>query len=288
MQMQLQLLQLLFYEEQRRNLREAFWVLGDKRKQQEYVNRYVLKTDVRRRRSKNPARSRTSKKCSSPLATDQVVPVCAVFFMSTLNLKEYTVRRYVDRKTTEGNVIEDRRRGFPKAFEERYTAYRKLVKEHIDKYTRREAHYVRSNTEYQYFSPDLFIGNMYRSFETENPTCNVSEEYYRQRFREMKLKFHRSKKDLCSVCLNACEKGETETEEFKQHIAEKEVVNDLMQKAVMKSRDSNDCAAVVLDLQEVMYVPVSNRDEVFYKSRLACYNFTTYEMSSCEGTCFFA
>ena len=128
---------------------------------------------------------------------------------------------------------------------------------------------------------------MYRSFKAENPTCNVSEEYYRQRFRELKLKFHRAKKDMCSICFNAREKGETETEEFKEHIAEKEAVRDLMQKAVMRSRDSNDCAAVVFDLQQVMYVPMSNLDEVFYKSRLACYNFTTYEMASCEGTCFF-
>ena len=77
-----------FDEDQRRNLREAFWGLADKAKQQEYVNRYVLKTDVKRKRSKTPTRSRTSKKYTLPLTTDQVVPVCTAFFMSTLNLKE--------------------------------------------------------------------------------------------------------------------------------------------------------------------------------------------------------
>ena len=51
-----------FDEDQRRNLKEAFWGLAEKTKQQEYVNRYVLKTDVKRKRSKTPTRSRTSKK----------------------------------------------------------------------------------------------------------------------------------------------------------------------------------------------------------------------------------
>jgi hypothetical protein len=130
---------------------------------------------------------------------------------------------------------------------------------------------------------------MHRNFVAQHSPerKNVSYQYYKSILKERKIKFHRAKKYLCSTCFNARKTGTDADEVFRKHIEEKEAVRIIMQQAVNDSNNCNAYAAIVFDLQQVMYVPMSNLDEAFYKWRLACYNFTTYDMANQSGTCFF-
>ena len=42
------------------------------------------------------------------------------------------------------------------------------------------------------------------------------------------------------------------------------------------------------DLEAVIYLPKSNRTEIFYKRRLSCYNFTIYDLGTGDGYCYFS
>ena len=53
------------------------------------------------------------------------------------------------------------------------------------------------------------------------------------------------------------------------------------------AKDRPDFRAATFDLQQVIHIPKSNRSEIFYKRRLACYNFTVFELASKQGHCFF-
>lgn len=59
-------------------------------------------------------------------------------------------------------------------------------------------------------------------------------------------------------------------------------------KSESKTRAQHDDkhAAAVFDLQQNMYLPKSNRGKLFYKRRLACYNFTIYNLANHAGSCY--
>ena len=53
-----------------------------------------------------------------------------------------------------------------------------------------------------------------------------------------------------------------------------------------KSQQNKKHVTASFDLQQVMYLPKSNMSEVFYKRRLANYNFTIYDIGTKDGHCF--
>lgn len=77
-------------------------------------------------------------------------------------------------------------------------------------------------------------------------------------------------------------------EAYTRHIQEKEKVRELKTNAKERASKSKDHCAAVFDLQQVIYVPQSTRSELLYKRRLACYNFTVYDLASRDGYCFLA
>lgn len=107
----------------------------------------------------------------------------------------------------------------------------------------------------------------------------------------MNLKFHLPKKDLCGLCetFRNGNKGEQEAvkDRYEKHIKEKEKVRRI--KSAMKERAKVDgkFLAANFDLQQVLYLPISKRCELFYKRKLSCYNFTVYNLGSGEGTYYF-
>ena len=110
--------------------------------------------------------------------------------------------------------------------------------------------------------------------------------------KEMKLKFHVPKKDLCGICESYNNGSDEEKEQlqpmYDKHIQEKqkarEIKDNLKITALSKS---STFQSAVFDLQQVIYLPKSERGELFYKRRLSCYNFTVYELGTKEGYCFF-
>ena len=75
--------------------------------------------------------------------------------------------------------------------------------------------------------------------------------------------------------------------QYERHIQEKCAVREIKNEKKKQATSNPDkFQASVYDLQQVIYLPKSGRGELFYKRRLACYNFTVYELSSKAGYCF--
>ncbi|XP_074658224.1 uncharacterized protein LOC141911149 [Tubulanus polymorphus] len=111
-----------------------------------------------------------------------------------------------------------------------------------------------------------------------------------QVFKSMKLKFHNPKKDACGLCESYRNGNETEKaklkDQFETHISEKEKVRNI--KSSLKCHASlNDKINVCsFDLQQVIFLPKTNRSEIFYSRRLSCYNFTISDVNSKHCECF--
>lgn len=118
-----------------------------------------------------------------------------------------------------------------------------------------------------------------------------SIDLYRKVFRSLNLAFHRPKKDQCSLCMTYRQGEEAVKEKLKhryeKHCAEKNKIREIKSYIKEKAlKDSSEIACASFDLQQVIYLPQSRESALFYKRRLANYNFTVYDITSKECHCF--
>nr|CAH7768380.1 unnamed protein product [Callosobruchus chinensis] len=131
---------------------------------------------------------------------------------------------------------------------------------------------------------------MFDMFVEEYSSCNIKTTYqtYGKVFRSLNLSFHHPKKDVCGLCV-AFREGDNEKkaklqEEYARHIEEKVEVR--RKKELAKFDPQNSTAALTFDLQQVIMLPKSNENKVFYKRRLSNYNFTIYNLKTKQCVCF--
>ena len=107
----------------------------------------------------------------------------------------------------------------------------------------------------------------------------------------MGLKFHKPKKDQCGLCESYRKGSDKEKENlherYTRHIKEKDAVRVLKQEMKSKAQNESKFCAASFDLQQVLLLPISNRNEIFYKRRLSCYNFTIFNLENKAGHCYF-
>lgn len=121
---------------------------------------------------------------------------------------------------------------------------------------------------------------------------NISDlgESYRKLFESLNLSFHSPKKDQCTLCMTY-KSGDDNTKEqlkesYEKHTAEKEAVRKLKTELKEEGMVEKTKACLVFDLQQVIYLPKSNENAVFYKRRLSTFNFTLYDVVTKECHCF--
>lgn len=287
-----------FTDEQRQEIRNAYFETGDLQAQREWLARYV---DVRHSTAirKNSQRDITllyslptpADMRSSGLTTESRARVCKKMFRDTLGISDRQIRTAIDKTSETGVVEKERRGGRPKDLKTQDEIQRAEVKAHINQFPRMESHFCRQSTGYEYLSPDLNISTMYQMYKTEHPQ-GASMSTYQRVFSSMKLKFHTPKKDQCGICTGYHDASPEEKERlqatFERHTAEKETVRSLkdQSKALSLSDENADVTTASFDLQQVIYLPLSQRSEIFYKRRLACYNFTVYDIGKGKGYCY--
>ena len=221
--------------------------------------------------------------------------VCRTMFLNTLNIPERQVRTVLEKIDENGVLEEEKRGGRRKHYIARDEKLKKNVVAHINRFPRIESHYCRATTSKEYLSSELSISTMYDMY-AENEKNNLEDvatyEYYRKTFSTMKLGFHRPKKDLCGICENYIHGTEEQKKVLKANYdihrnelkAVRKIKDNLKEKSL--ERTSNFFVAS-FDLQQVIYLPQSKRNEVFYKRRFATYNFTVYNSTNKEGHCYY-
>ena len=108
--------------------------------------------------------------------------------------------------------------------------------------------------------------------------------------RQQNLSIHRPKKDQCSLC-STFRKGDDATkdklkEQFNKHIAEKKMVRQLKEECKNKAIEDPSILCANFDLQQVIYLPISQDSQIFYKRRLYNFNFTFYNTATKDCDCY--
>ena len=278
----------LVSEERRLNILRTYYNLSSLQEQRSWLARHLTSTTP----TFHTENSRKSRTMSYFLPIDEkgdTVRVCHSLFINTLLVTDRQVGTVISKLTEVGTVRPELRGGRPKAQQARDIRVRYLVDEHIQRYPKVESHYCRADTTFQYLSADLSLTKMHQMYQKEhNEADRVTLAFYYKRFKSMRLKFHRPKKDLCGICEcyrlgDAGLKANLEAE-YTQHIMEKEEVRNI--KRVLKENRCDNEIVACFDLQQVIFLPRSNRGELFYKRRLSAYNFSIYDVKKGTAHCF--
>ena len=74
-------------------------------------------------------------------------------------------------------------------------------------------------------------------------------------------------------------------EKYQVHIAEKEAVRNIKKYRKNLAQTSAEHGAGIFNLQQVMYTPSGTHSALFYRRRLANYNFTVCDLKNKQGYC---
>lgn len=112
---------------------------------------------------------------------------------------------------------------------------------------------------------------------------------YKEKLIEMRIGFHASKKDMCwchEFETKSAEERMAKETEYLQHIRRKKVSENEKNNDYLRTKDKNFISAN-FDLEAVLYTPLVFAKPVFYKRKLASFNFTIYDVGKRNGYCFF-
>ncbi|XP_072168628.1 uncharacterized protein, partial [Diadema setosum] len=270
-------------DDKRKELRESFYNLGNLEQQRQWISSHVTCTPLQKSGRK---KKRLEYFLPSPNRPGQKVKVCRKMFLATLALNDRQVRTVLQKAQNMTGVLEGERRGGKRRD---YKEKHDKVKAHLGRFPRVPSHYCRAHTSCTYVSPDLTKVKMYKLFVKEHGRI-VSLSFYKSIMRDMHIKIHKPKKDLCGLCSNfhnaEGEQKQLLKEKFDAHRGEIEKVRNVKSTSKERALTTDNHSCGVFDLQQVLYLPKSNRNELFYRRRLACYNLTIYDMSTRDGICY--
>ncbi|CAH1982561.1 unnamed protein product [Acanthoscelides obtectus] len=107
---------------------------------------------------------------------------------------------------------------------------------------------------------------------------------------EFNLAFHKPKKDQCSLCvayqLATSPDNQKIQEKYEKHVSNKKAARALKDEDKETAINDKTISAACFDLQKVLVTPQSAVSDFYYKSKLATYNFTIYDMGNHEGYCY--
>lgn len=277
-------------EDDRNKMFRQYYALESLQRQREFLSRHMERHPTQRKTT-GKADSRRSYTVKYYLTKDGIrYVVCKKLFLNTLSLSSRSCRTVFHKLTPSGILEKDKRGGRQrsKTEKENEAFIRKEIEQHIGRFPRVESHYCRSSSSRQYLHPDLSLPKMFYMFleHLEKMGCKFKTSYYTYRrvFKTQNLSFHNPKKDQCSLCMTY-NHGDEEVksrlaEKYKKHVQEKIKVREL--KAIDKQRGIEDehflCS--VFDLQQVIYVPISKENAIYYKSRLSTFNLTFYNIAN--------
>lgn len=275
---------------------QHYYSLKDLTRQREFLVRHLKIKNTNRKTTGNRASRRKYTIQYFLTVNNNTVPVCKQFFLGTLSISERTCRTALC-KVNEVGVLEAEKRGGRRRNEDskiREKEIRISIEKHIERFPKMESHYCRANTTKLYLHPDLSLTKIYSMFIEElnlNGHSNLpSFSTYKRVFKNKGLSFHSPKKDQCSLCVAFWEGGEAEKEKLKdrfdEHIAEKTKVREKKEECKQLAKDNQSILCGVFDLQQVIYVPISNDSSIYYKRRLSTFNFTFYDVATKDCFCF--
>lgn len=162
-------------------------------------------------------------------------------------------------------------------------------------FPRVESHYCRVSTEAQYLEQGLNVATMYRLYKewmrSKNEKSIAAEHHYRHIFNfSYNLRFHVPKKDQCDICTqykfsSDVEKARLE-DGYRKHQENKTTARQLKDEDKKNASNNSSLCVASFDLQKVLSTPKAETSVLYYRRKLAIYNFTIFNMGLKEGFCY--
>lgn len=215
--------------------------------------------------------------------------VCKPFFMSTLNISHRVIQTI--RKKFKAGFMEGELRGKHKNHSKVSEEVKEGIRNHIKSIPHIESHYLRAQTTRQFIDGGRTIAGIHRDYTDK---CKLDSQpfgnltlFSRIFNNEFNLAFYVPKKDQCDFCVANENSDNTNNESvsktYAAHLEEKNLSR--IEKENDKSNSPNNVIVCSFDLQAALPTPNGDVSSFYYKSKLATYNLTIYELKTNIGLC---
>ena len=261
--------------EDRSAIFNEFWKMSDNEK----LHFYGKTTEQESTKSSKAGTSRKKNNVSYSLPVNaQNVPVCKVFYLTTLDINHKRIQFYHANKQKMCGTPTNLQWG-KSANNVVSPEIKDRIRKHINSLPRVESHYNRENTKKEYLAEGLNVRILYEEYVKQCSNNGVAPgkiHLYRQIFNdEFNIAFHVPKKDRCDTC-EAMKIQNNPAEEDKQNF-----VAHLRGKEETKierdnDRKDNNKFTICFDLQNVFALPTAEVSNFFYKRKLNVYFMTAH------------
>lgn len=276
-------------QEQRQNIFEDYWQLGDILAQRVFIAGRMLTIKPKYRYQKGD----NSRRLNSSFFFDldgQNVRICKQFFMSTLGISSRVIRTVTEKQDsmTKG-ILKQEMRGKHTNHKSISNDIREDIRAHINSIPRIPSHYCRSQTKKEYIEGGKTVADLYRDYkklcqEENKPYANYLM-YYTIFNQQFNIGFFIPKKDACELCLaytNANQEEKTHIEhKYTTHLKEKE-----LSRSEKQADKASDKVVAVFDLQAILPCPIGNASSFYYVSKLNVFNLTMFELQTNQAYCY--
>lgn len=278
-----------FSNEDRQRLFDQFWKLGNIDKQREFIVRQTF--EVKRNQGCNSSTQRSLNYAYTFLKNNDKIRVCKRFFIQTLDINNKVIATARKKLTPEGFLKDDLRGKHHDNRKMIDNAIKEGINRHINSIPRIESHYLRAQSTREYIDGGRSITQIFKDYVEEcnqngKPHGNVTlfSKIFHNNFN---ISFFVPKKDLCEVCAQfenaTTEEREALLENYNRHQHEKEACR--KEKDSDKLKSDAQVIVSVFDLEAVLPAPNGEISLFYYKSKLATYNLTIFNLKTKEGIC---
>ncbi|XP_046981060.1 uncharacterized protein LOC124547424 [Schistocerca americana] len=211
--------------------------------------------------------------------------VCNKIFLNSLGIKEWTVR-YRMGNSTHG-MSPDTESSRPRIKQTKKEDERTFMKEFLESLPKLPSHYCRKSSSKLYLKPVLQSKKLCRLYMEKCHAEKVSPlslATLHLILEDGDISLFSPKRDQCDLCYS-CRLGKLCEDMWKQHTERKEQAR--MQKDTDKKNPQQKlCSVYTMDLQAVKVAPFLSASAVYYKTKLAVYNCTMYNLQSRDAVCY--
>lgn len=285
-------------EEERREIHETFWKLGDHERQWEFIRTNSMCKKTALQKDKLDNKRKVSRTYYFEINT-RPIKICKQMFMRTLGICDsWIASAYSHINPTKGNTVSPDKRG-RHPFHKKAITPEKIatVKEHINLFPRVPSHYCRKRTKREYLERGLSINKMSKFYLEWAAEKNLpkSSTASRRQYRDIlnsnfNIAFFKPKKDQCSFCMmmknNPRQVREAKKNKWITHLNNKKMSRALKQKDKNDAMKDKSIAVSSFDLQKQLSCPKSESSAMYYFSKLNVYNFTIFNHVDRMGNCY--
>jgi len=150
------------------------------------------------------------------------------------------------------------------------------------------SHYCRQSTRKLFLQTEInSISHLYNIYcdncKTDDEQPVVTKKFV-DVFKENNLSIFSPKKDQCDVCCQYSVNNLSE-EKYQIHISRKNLGREEKTKDKLNAEAGN-CHVFSCDLMAVQLLPYCQASAIYYKIKLACHNYTVYNLRTHEAVCY--